>query len=106
MPHNQWRSMRSAPRNGDPIFLLLERHGVVEARFDQGTWSDETPDHGREYSGSAWICGDDVFQIEVDELPIPYGYHDAGCLGWLPRSALPPETNIEILPEELECASG
>lgn len=86
-----WYSMSTAPREaGESILLLHRSHGVIEGRFSKGEWSDDTPDHPREYSGSAWICGDDAFQEEVEEIPAEHGgYDDGEIIGWLPRDALP-----------------
>lgn len=85
-----WLSMDDAPRNGTDILLLHRVHGVIQGRFSQGEWSEATPDHPREYSGSAWILGDDVAAEEVEELPREHGgYQDGDVIGWLPRDALP-----------------
>ncbi len=95
----KWNNMATAPREENKPLLLLSRvHGVVEARWAPGEWSYETPDHPREYSGAVWVCGDDVFQIEVEEGPDDY-YHDGEAIGWLPRDALPLQTEIEPEPE-------
>lgn len=82
-----WLRMDKAPRDGSQVLLLSKMHGVVEARFSPGEWSEATPDHPREYSGAVWVCGDDVFQIEVEETP--EGYDDGEAIGWLPRAVLP-----------------
>lgn len=80
-----WLPMGTAPRrNEEHILLLTSIHGVVEAWFSPGYWSENQ--EGREYTGSVWVCGDDVFQIEVEEEP--EGYHDGEAIGWLPRSVL------------------
>jgi hypothetical protein len=86
----QWNSMDCAPREeGKPILLLSRIHGVIEARWAPGEWSSEIPGIcGREYSGPVWVCGDDQWQIEVEEGPDNY-FHDGEAIGWLPRSALP-----------------
>lgn len=84
-----WNPMRSAPRDETPVLLLSKTHGVVEGRFSPGEWSSETPDNPREYSGAVWVCGDDAWQVEVEETP--YGYHDGEIVGWLPRTTLPLE---------------
>jgi len=82
------RPMFEAPRDGTPVLLLTEDHGVVEARFSPGEWTDETPLSPREYSGAVWVCGDDAYQISVEELP--GGHHDHPAIGWWPRAALAP----------------
>ena len=85
----QWNSMDNVPRVDDEPLLLLSRiHGVVEARWAPGEWSENMPEGPREYSGAVWVCGDDGWQIEVEEGPDNY-FHDGEAIGWLPRSALP-----------------
>lgn len=85
-------SMDTAPRNGDTILLYHRIHGWVQAWFSPGEWSDDTPISPREYSGAVWVCGDDAYQIEVEEYPkdCPLGlYGEYEALGWLPLNTLP-----------------
>lgn len=86
-----WRTINTVPLVPDEPLLLLSRiHGVVEAWYSPGYWSEETPDHPREYSGPAWVCGDDAFQIEIEEIGRdPANWHHGEAIGWLPRSVLP-----------------
>ena len=63
----QWLKMDSAPLDGTSVLLFTTSHGICEARFDQGYWTESTPLGPAEYTGSAWVCCDDAFQIEVDE---------------------------------------
>lgn len=84
--------MEDAPRNGDQVLLYHRHHGWVQAWFSQGEWSDDTPISPREYSGSVWVCGDDAYQVEVEEYPkdCPLGlYGEPEILGWLPIAVLP-----------------
>jgi hypothetical protein len=78
-------SMSSAPRDGTPVLLRTRTHGYVEAYFTPGEWSDDTPISPREYSGAVWVCGDDLYQIEVEECPA--GYNDGEAVGWLHKPA-------------------
>jgi hypothetical protein len=83
-----WRAMATAPRDENiQVLLLTKTHGVTEARWGPGQWDENMPEGPREYSGAVWVCGDDAWQIEVEELPD--GYHDGDAVGWLPRAALP-----------------
>jgi hypothetical protein len=81
--------MSSAPKNNKEI-LLLTSIGIFSAYYSLGKWSDETPDHPKEYDGPVWVCCDDIFQIEIEETP-EGDFCDA--LGWLPRDSLPSEPN-------------
>ena len=82
---DDWQPMGTARRNGDHILLYTTDHGQVEAWFDPGRWSSETPDHPAEYEGAVWVCGDDAYRIEVEEFPIEAGmgrYHDGTAVAW------------------------
>lgn len=88
-----WSHMKDAPRNGEIILVLHRSHGVMEAYFDKGHWTKDTPILPATYSGSVWVLGDDIEQVEVEEYPsdsgADYNYNDGEVLGWLPRSVLP-----------------
>lgn len=86
-----WNPMRDAPRDGSQIIALHRTHGVMEARFSPGSWSEDTPVAPAEYDGAVWVLGDDVAQVEVEECgaDAPEPFHDGELVGWLPRSALP-----------------
>lgn len=83
-----WNSMATAPRDGSNILLFSRIHGVIEARFSPGEWSEETPINPREYNGAVWVCGDDWQQIEIEELP-NNKFYDGEAVAWLPRNSLP-----------------
>lgn len=88
----EWRPISEAPRDGTHVLLFTTCHGVVEAWFAPGEWSDNMPEGPREYSGSVWVCADDAFQIEVEELPIEQGgFHHGTATHWQPLAA-PPAT--------------
>lgn len=84
-----WRDMQTVPLVDDaPILLLTSYNGVTEARYSPGYWTDHH--EGREYSGPVWVCGDDEWQIEIEEISKdPSEWRHGSALGWLPRSALP-----------------
>jgi hypothetical protein len=88
-----WQPIETAPRDGSSVLLFTTCHGICEAWFSQGEWSDDTPISPREYSGSAWVCCDDAFSIEVEELggdgP---GYHDGTATHWMPIPVSPKVT--------------
>jgi len=86
-----WNAMADAPRDGRQIIALHAVHGVVEARHHPGGWSEDTPVSPAEYDGPVWVLGDDVAQVEIEELGkgAPTPYHDGPMMGWLPRDALP-----------------
>lgn len=94
----KWRSMDSAPRDGSYVVLLHRTHGIIQAWFCQGEW-EEHPEYGREYTGSSWVLGDDIKQVEVEEIPHEHGggYEDGPILGWMPVDAL------EVIPNYGEC---
>lgn len=71
---SEWKPIETAPRDGTSILLFTTCHGVVEAWFAEGEWSEETPECPRDYSGAAWVCADDAFSIEVEETePMEHG---------------------------------
>ena len=89
-----WKPVETAPKDGRSILLLTRCHGVCEAWFDKGYWTDDTPISPREYYGDAWVCCDDTFQIEV-ELG-PDGYEDHGtATHWMPLPVAPTELKGE-----------
>lgn len=81
----KWLTIETHPTGSDKFLLLTKTHGVVESWYLPGDWS-ETPE-GREYDGAMFVCGDDAFQIEIEETPHGNEYGEA--LGWLPRLVLP-----------------
>jgi hypothetical protein len=81
-----WQDISTAPRDGTEILLFTSCHGVCQAGFQQGVWEDHW-EFGPEYTGSVWVCCDDIFQIEVDEAP--EGYLDGIATHWQPLPAPP-----------------
>lgn len=69
----EWQPIKYAPMDGTSVLLFTTCHGVVEARFDPGYWTEDTPISPREYFGGAWVCADDAFQIEVELGVYPDG---------------------------------
>jgi hypothetical protein len=54
-----------APFDGNPV-LILTHTGIVEAWWDEGEWSEDTPISPAEFSGFNWVCYDDAFIEELD----------------------------------------
>jgi hypothetical protein len=64
----EWHDVKKEPVPKDgKEYLLYTKTGIVSGWFDQGRW-EESYDV-REYTGSAFICYDDKFEIEVEETP-------------------------------------
>lgn len=63
------------PFDGEPV-IIKAAGGYVEAWWNNGNWSEETPNGPAEYDGFLWVCYDDAFQLELDEpthwMPIPH----------------------------------
>lgn len=82
---SEWKTIDSAPLDGSSVLLFTTCHGIVEAWFAQGEWSEETPISPREYSGAVWVCADDAFQIEVEEGVFENGAnHHGTATHWMP----------------------
>lgn len=61
-----WKPIETAPLDGTVVILHTTCHGVCEAWFSEGSWSDDTPISPAEYDGDVWVCCDDEFSIEVE----------------------------------------
>lgn len=84
-----WQPIETAPLDGTPVLLFIRGHCVVEANFSPGFWSDHH-EYGREYNGPVWVCADDTFQVEVEEVPPEYGgMHHGQATHWMPLPAPP-----------------
>ncbi len=86
---NGWQPMDTAPRDETHVLLFTTDHGQVEAWFACGEWHDYL--EGREYDGPSWVCADDAFQIEIEELPGGL-FYDGTATAWRPLH-LPPMMN-------------
>lgn len=57
---------------GEPFdgreYLMKTNVGVVSGHWFHGEWSDDTPVSPSEYNGWCWVCYDDAFQLELDEV--------------------------------------
>lgn len=83
LPCPPWRSMKTAPLDETPVLLHTACHGIVEAWYSPGHWEDYH--EGREYYGAQWVCADDAFQIEVEEIPEEEGgLHHGTATAWMP----------------------
>ena len=86
MNNQTWIPISDAPTDGTTIVLFTTCHGICEAWFYQGKWSDDTPISPAEYEGSVWVCCDDAFQIEVEEGVGPNGENYNGtATHWVPK---------------------
>lgn len=85
---SQWQPIATAPRDGTDIMIYSHHHGITQAHFSAGYWSEATPDHDREYSSAAWVCGDDAWQIEIEEVSANE-FHDGEATHWMPLPPLP-----------------
>ena len=77
--------MRDVPMDGRQVLLHSRIHGWIEGYFSKGEWSDDTPICPSEYSGDAWVLGDDLEQVEVEFYGDPDNTIHHGQLdGWYP----------------------
>lgn len=60
-----WKPIKDAPKDGTPVLLFTTDRGIIEGRFDEGYWSEDTIVCPAEYSGDAWVCFDAEIEIEV-----------------------------------------
>ena len=81
-----WQPIETAPKDGTSVLLFTTCHGVCEAWFAKGEWSDDTPISPAEYSGEFWVCCDDAFSLEVELGPDGWEHHGTAT-HWMP---LPP----------------
>lgn len=80
-----WLPIATAPMDGTHILILTNDYGAVEAWFAEGEWSSGTPESPREYSGPVWVCADDKFQCEIEEIPPEHGgLHHGTVTHWMP----------------------
>jgi hypothetical protein len=49
-------------------YLLKTKTGVVSGHWDMGGWTEDTPISPAEYEGWCWVCLDDQFQLELDDV--------------------------------------
>ena len=62
--------------------MILTDIGAVEAWWAEGEWHETL--EGKEYEGFCWVCYDDKFQLELDEVKY-----------WMPLQAKPTEPDAK-----------
>jgi len=92
--------IETAPRDGSNILILTTYHGMVEAHFAPGEWTEHQ--EGREYSGAVWVCGDDAWQIEIEEFGEEgrkHGqeFHDGTATHWRPLPTAEHDADLAAL---------
>ena len=86
-----WQPIETAPRDGTSVLLFTACHGITQAWFSAGEW-EEHYEYGPQYNGPVWVCADDAFQIEVEEMgPDVDDMHHGTATHWQPLPP-PPET--------------
>ena len=85
---NGWQPIETAPIDGGSVLLFTTCHGICEAWFSPGEWSDENPICPRDYSGDCWVCCDDAFQIDVEYVDQAMMHHGTAT-HWMPLSSPP-----------------
>lgn len=84
-----WQPIETAPKDGSEILILA--HGMaIQARFEPGRWSEDTPVSPAEYDGAVWCAFDDAQQFEIEEGAGENGgdWHGA-VTHWMPLPAPP-----------------
>lgn len=84
-----WQPIHTAPRDGTDVLLFDPNLGIFEARYCPCEVVDTI--HGMEAEGGIWVCIDDIFQLEVEELPNTK-YLDGTVTHWAPLDGLHPQT--------------
>lgn len=66
--------------------VLIKAHDmIVQARYSAGSWSNDTPIAPAEYDGAVWVCFDDEFQFEIEEISNdPAIWHHGPVTAWMP----------------------
>lgn len=98
-----WQPMSTAPKDGSEI-LILAHDMVIQARYEPGQWSEDTPINPREYSGPVWCAFDDALSFEIEECPD--GDWCSEVTGWLPLPiAVPlyrdPAPVVDVVPRSV-----
>ena len=89
-----WKELSEDTSWIDGRDLVLLAYGMeVEARYSGGSWSEDTPINPAEYDGAVWVCFDDKFQIEIEEITSnPANWNHGQATHW--RDLTPrPENN-------------
>lgn len=87
-----WQPVATAPQDETHILLFTTCHGMVEAWFFAGRWVEFH--EGREYEGPSWVCADDAFQIEVEEIGGGEMHHGTAT-HWMALPAPPPKSEAQ-----------
>ena len=82
----KWRPIGAAPMDGREI-LILANDMIIQARYEPGRWSDDTPIAPAEYDGPVWCGFDDHVNFEIEETP--HGNYHGAVTHWMPVPELP-----------------
>jgi len=89
-----WQPIETAPKDGRDILILA--HGMcIQARFEPGSWSSDTPIAPAEYDGAVWCGFDDQVNFEIEETD--HGDFHGRVTHWMPLPAPPSDQ------EKLRC---
>lgn len=86
----EWRPLSETAWLDGRDLLLCAYGMIVEARYSPGSWSEDTPIAPAEYDGAVWVCFDDRFQIEIEEIcSDPAGWWHGQAVAWADKPELP-----------------
>lgn len=86
---SEWQPIETVPMKEDVGLLLLTSVGVTEARYSSGYWSRSID--GDEWNGPVWVCCDDTWQIEIEQIG-ENDFHHGQATHWMPLPEPPKDT--------------
>lgn len=94
------RPIHQYPFSSNAEHLLFHHvHGWIAGRFEPGYW-DEHHEYGREWNGAVFVLGDDLEQVEVEEITDDQGVRAYLCgevTHFLPPVPAPPQPDVRTL---------